>query len=88
MPQTSKVKFSTVTEAGVSVWSVSEDATAEFPDLQPNIRSAVGLARRLRDPLSELSRVPPRHLSVGQYQHDIPEHKLNTAMNDTMQVVI
>ena len=80
------LKYAIISEAGVSIWSVSADAEKEFPNLKPNLRSAVSLARRLRDPLSELSRIPPQNLSVGQYQHDLPKVKLTVSMKDTLEV--
>ena len=78
--------MTTINEAGVSIWSVSSSAEKEFPNLEAGLRSAISLARRLRDPMSELSRVPPQHLSVGQYQLDLPASKVTVAMNDTLQV--
>ena len=80
------IQLTTISEAGVSIWSVTEAAEKEFPNMEAGLRSAISLARRLRDPMSELSRVPPQHLSVGQYQHDLPSGKVNVAMNDTIEV--
>ena len=79
-------KLTTIGEAGVSIWSVSSEAEKEFPNMEAGLRSAISLARRLRDPISELSRVPPQNLSVGQYQHDLPNAKTVISMKDTLQV--
>ncbi|XP_063712202.1 S1 RNA-binding domain-containing protein 1-like isoform X2 [Symsagittifera roscoffensis] len=78
-------KLTTIGEAGVSIWSVSSEAEKEFPNMEAGLRSAISLARRLRDPISELSRVPPQNLSVGQYQHDLPNAKTVISMKDTLQ---
>ena len=59
---------SIVNENGASIYSVTEDAKAEFPDLDPNLRSAVSIARRLQDPLVELVKIEPKHIGVGMYQ--------------------
>ncbi|XP_037518746.1 S1 RNA-binding domain-containing protein 1-like [Rhipicephalus sanguineus] len=75
-----KLKYCTVEESGVSVYSVTKDAEAELPGLDPNIRSAVGIARRLQDPLLEYVKVEPKHLGVGMYQHDVTESLLKSAL--------
>jgi uncharacterized protein len=80
-----KCVFTIVNEAGVSVYSVTEKAGRELPKLDPVQRSAVGLARRLQDPISELIKVEPRHLGVGMYQHDIPEKLLDQCLTDVVQ---
>ena len=64
-------------EAGASVYSASELARKEFPDLQVEERSAVSIARRLQDPLAELVKIDPKSIGVGQYQHDVTQSKLN-----------
>jgi hypothetical protein len=61
----------TVSESGASVYSVSEIARQEFPDLDLTVRGAISIARRLQDPLSELVKVDPESIGVGQYQHDV-----------------
>ena len=77
-----------VSEAGASVWSAQEEARMEFPDLQVEERSAVSIARRLLDPLSELIKIDPKSIGVGQYQHDLPEKQLSERLDEaTMKVV-
>ncbi|MTH35017.1 S1 RNA-binding domain-containing protein [Paracoccus limosus] len=65
-----------VSEAGASVYSASELAAREFPDLDVSLRGAVSIARRLQDPLAELVKVPPESIGVGQYQHDVDQRQL------------
>ena len=60
-----------VSEAGASVYSASEVAREEFPDLDLTVRGAISIARRLQDPLAELVKVDPKSIGVGQYQHDV-----------------
>lgn len=78
------VHYLIVSEAGASVYSASEIARDEFPDLQVEQRSAISIARRVIDPLAELVKVEPRSIGVGQYQHDVPEKTLD---NELMFVV-
>lgn len=73
-----------VDECGASVYSVSEAAEVEFPDLKPLFRSAVSIGRRYIDSLSELVKIPVHSLGVGLYQHDISEKKLETALNEVV----
>ena len=65
-----------VSEAGASVYSASELAAREFPDLDVILRGAVSIARRLQDPLAELVKIDPKSIGVGQYQHDVGQTKL------------
>ncbi|RXT58357.1 Tex family protein [Lacticaseibacillus chiayiensis] len=65
-----------VNEAGASVYSASQEARDEFPDLQVEQRSAISIARRLQDPLAELVKIDPESIGVGQYQHDLPSKEL------------
>ncbi|MDQ2065817.1 Tex family protein [Xinfangfangia sp. CPCC 101601] len=65
-----------VSEAGASVYSASELAAREFPELDVSIRGAVSIARRLQDPLAELVKIEPKSIGVGQYQHDVDQHRL------------
>ncbi|MGT2494342.1 hypothetical protein ACU4GD_37425 [Cupriavidus basilensis] len=65
-----------VSEAGASVYSASELAAKEFPDLDVSIRGAVSIARRLQDPLAELVKIDPKSIGVGQYQHDVNQREL------------
>ena len=75
-----EVSYMIVSEAGASVYSASKLAAEEFPEYDVNLRSAVSIARRLQDPLAELVKIEPRAIGVGQYQHDMPEGKLNEAL--------
>ncbi|NDD27249.1 MAG: S1 RNA-binding domain-containing protein [Proteobacteria bacterium] len=74
-----------VNEAGASVYSASDEAREEFPDLDVTVRGAVSIARRLQDPLAELVKIDPRSLGVGQYQHDIDQKRLRQALHDTVE---
>lgn len=74
-----------VNEAGASVYSASPLGTEEFPDLHVEKRSAISLARRLQDPLSELVKIDPEAMGVGQYQHDMDEKKLSAALNGVVE---
>ena len=74
------VQYAVVNEAGASVYSASELGTEEFPDFDVAQRSAVSIARRLQDPLSELVKIEPKSIGVGQYQHDMNQKKLDEAL--------
>jgi protein Tex len=76
-----KVQYVIVNEAGASVYSASELAREEFPDFSVEERSAASIARRLQDPLSELVKIDPKSIGVGQYQHDVTPKKLNDQLN-------
>ncbi|CAL8075704.1 unnamed protein product [Calicophoron daubneyi] len=82
------VRYAVVSESGASVYSASELASAELPQLDVSFRGAVSIARRLQDPLYELVKVEPKHLGVGMYQHDLPERRLVAAVNDVMEECI
>ena len=71
------IEICMVNEAGASVWSVSEIASAEFPSNQPSEIAAISIGRRLQNPLQELIKVPPRSLGLGMYQHDLSEKELD-----------
>ncbi|MDY0276968.1 MAG: Tex-like N-terminal domain-containing protein [Acholeplasma sp.] len=75
------VKYVIVNEAGASVYSASDLAREEFPDLSVEERSAASIARRLQDPLSELVKIDPKSIGVGQYQHDVTPKRLNESLN-------
>lgn len=79
------VKRLVVNESGASVYSTDDIAREEFPDLDPTIRSAVSIARRLQDPLAELVKIDPRSIGVGQYQHDCNLTKLNRTLGETVE---
>jgi uncharacterized protein len=74
-----------VNESGASVYSASDIAREEFPDLDVTVRGAISIARRLQDPLAELVKIDPRSLGVGQYQHDIDQKRLRQALYDTVE---
>ena len=80
-----EVKRVVVNEAGASVYSTMDIAREEFPDLDPTIRSAVSIARRLQDPLAELVKIDPRSIGVGQYQHDVNVTRLKTSLEDVVE---
>lgn len=75
----------TVSEAGASVYSASEIARQEFPDLDLTVRGAISIARRLQDPLSELVKVDPKSIGVGQYQHDVDQRQLADSLEKTVE---
>ncbi|MCC6651005.1 MAG: helix-hairpin-helix domain-containing protein, partial [Candidatus Eisenbacteria bacterium] len=74
-----------VSEAGASVYSASELAAKEFPDLDVTLRGAVSIARRLQDPLAELVKIDPKSIGVGQYQHDVNQTQLARALDATVE---
>ena len=76
-----KVSYIIVNEAGASVYSASKLAIEEFPNLHVEERSAISIARRLQDPLSELVKIDPKSIGVGQYQHDVKEKNLSEALD-------
>ncbi len=77
-----------VNEAGASVYSASDLAREEFPKLQVEERSAVSIARRLQDPLSELVKIDPKSIGVGQYQHDVAQNKLNDSLDFVVETAV
>ncbi|HEY8524964.1 MAG TPA: Tex family protein [Acidimicrobiales bacterium] len=74
-----------VSEAGASVYSASAVASQELPDLDVSLRGAVSIARRLQDPLAELVKIDPKSIGVGQYQHDVAEHKLSRSLDAVVE---
>ena len=82
------VHYLIVNEAGASVYSASEEARREFPDLQVEERSAVSIARRLQDPLAELVKIDPKSIGVGQYQHDVSQKKLSDQLDFVVETVV
>lgn len=74
-----------VSEAGASVYSASAYATRELPELDVSLRGAVSIARRLQDPLAELVKIDPKHIGVGQYQHDLTESKLTKSLEAVVE---
>ena len=79
------VKYAITNEAGASVYSASELGTEEFPDFDVAQRSAVSIARRLQDPLSELVKIEPKAIGVGQYQHDMNQKRLDEALSGVVE---
>ncbi|RBW62519.1 Tex family protein [Ruegeria sp. A3M17] len=77
-----------VSEAGASVYSASELAAREFPDLDVSLRGAVSIARRLQDPLAELVKIEPKSIGVGQYQHDVDQHRLSQSLASVIEDVV
>jgi Transcriptional accessory protein len=73
-----------VNESGASIYSASDVAREEFPDHDVTVRGAVSIGRRLMDPLAELVKIDPKSIGVGQYQHDVDQAKLQTALDDTV----
>ena len=78
------VKYIIVSEAGASVYSASKLATEEFPNVNVSIRGAISIARRLQDPLSELVKIEPKSIGVGQYQHDVNQKELEESLTNVV----
>ena len=83
-----KVYYAIVSEAGASVYSASELATKEYPDINVSIRGAISIARRLQDPLAELVKIDPKSIGVGQYQHDVNQKRLDESLTGVVENVI
>ena len=79
------VSYMIVNEAGASVYSASKLAAKEFPEFDVNLRSAVSIARRLQDPLAELVKIDPKAIGVGQYQHDMPQKRLDESLSGVVE---
>ena len=79
------VSYMMVNEAGASVYSASKLAAEEFPEYDVNLRSAVSIARRMQDPLAELVKIDPKAIGVGQYQHDMPQKRLDEALSGVVE---
>lgn len=79
------VSYTIVNEAGASVYSASKVATEEYPDLDVTTRGAMSIGRRLQDPLAELVKISPKHIGVGQYQHDINQGLLEGALTNVVE---
>ncbi len=79
------VSYMVVSEAGASVYSASKLAAEEFPQYDVNLRSAVSIARRLQDPLAELVKIDPKAIGVGQYQHDMPQARLDETLSGVVE---
>ena len=79
------LKYTIVNEAGASVYSASKLASEEYPDLDVTTRGAMSIGRRLQDPLAELVKISPKHIGVGQYQHDINQNLLDSALTNVVE---
>ena len=79
------VQYTIVSEAGASVYSASKLAAKEFPDYDVSLRSAVSIARRMQDPLAELVKIDPKAIGVGQYQHDLKQAELESALSGVVE---
>ncbi|MFL6415728.1 MAG: Tex family protein [Bryobacteraceae bacterium] len=77
-----------VSESGASVYSASEIARQEFPNLDLTVRGAISIARRLQDPLAELVKIDPKSIGVGQYQHDVDQRRLGEALESTVETCV
>ena len=82
------LRYTIVNEAGASVYSASELASQEYPDLDVSTRGAMSLGRRLQDPLAELVKIPPQSIGVGQYQHDLDQGDLARALGNVVEDVV
>ena len=82
------LRYTIVNEAGASVYSASELASEEYPDLDVTTRGAMSLGRRLQDPLAELVKIPPQSIGVGQYQHDLDQHELARTLGHVVEDVV
>ena len=85
LPELPGVKYMIVSEAGASVYSASKLAAEEFPEYDVSLRSAVSIARRMQDPLAELVKIDPKAIGVGQYQHDLKQAELESALSGVVE---
>jgi uncharacterized protein len=79
------VEYIIVNEAGASVYSASETANEEYPDINVSLRGAISIGRRIQDPLAELVKIDPKHIGVGQYQHDVNQKQLEKALDHVIE---
>ena len=86
--QAPDLRYTIVNEAGASVYSASELASAEYPELDVTTRGAMSLGRRLQDPLAELVKIPPQSIGVGQYQHDLDQAELSRTLGNVVEDVV
>jgi uncharacterized protein len=80
-----KVKATLISESGASIYSTSDIARKEFPDLDPTVRGSISIARRFQDPLAELVKIDPKSIGVGQYQHDVNQTKLKKSLEEVVE---
>ena len=77
--------YSIVNEAGASIYSASKLGQEEFPNLDVTVRGAISIARRIQDPMAELVKIEPKHIGIGQYQHDVNQKRLNETLSDVIE---
>lgn len=80
-----EVYYTIISEAGASVYSASKLANEEYPDINVSLRGAISIARRLQDPLAELVKIDPKHIGVGQYQHDVNQKRLDEVLTGVVE---
>ena len=83
-----KLQYMITSEAGASVYSASELAQQEYPDLDVTIRGAISIAHRVQNPLAELTKIDPKAIGVGQYQHDVDQKFLKEKLNEKVEDVV
>lgn len=88
LPKDSAVEVYLISEAGASIYSASEAAREEFPDLDLTVRGSVSIGRRLIDPLAELVKIDPKSIGVGQYQHDVDQDKLKSSLDNVVSFAV
>lgn len=88
LPKDSAVEVYLISEAGASIYSASEAAREEFPDLDLTVRGSVSIGRRLIDPLAELVKIDPKSIGVGQYQHDVDRNKLKASLDNVVSFAV
>ena len=86
--QKMNIPYMIVTEAGASIYSASELASIEFPELDVSLRGTISIARRVQDPLAEYVKIDPWSIGVGQYQHDVPQTELKQALSEVVESVV
>ncbi|MBK9253928.1 MAG: RNA-binding transcriptional accessory protein [Saprospiraceae bacterium] len=84
----SEIRIYSVSESGASIYSASDVAREEFPELDLTVRGAISIGRRLMDPMAELVKIDPKSVGVGQYQHDVHQGKLKDALDDTVSLSV
>ncbi|MBP7062373.1 hypothetical protein KBA84_06315 [Patescibacteria group bacterium] len=82
------IQYMVVSEAGASVYSASKLAQEEYPDLDVTIRGAISIAHRVQDPLAELTKIDPKSIGVGQYQHDVDQKLLGEKLDERVEDVV
>lgn len=88
LPKDSTIEVYLISEAGASIYSASEAAREEFPDLDLTVRGSVSIGRRLIDPLAELVKIDPKSIGVGQYQHDVDQNKLKASLDNVVSFAV